>query len=130
MLYQQVNKVKIDNEKVADITDEIQKGAMAFLVEYKVLAIFCIIGPEAYSSFPRLGDCNYCSILAGALTSVAAGFSGMRAAATSANGRTAMAAKSGRSIWSVGLFHTILAAGWVFQLEALDFWAFLSSPLG
>ena len=42
MLYQQVNKVKIDNEKVADITDEIQKGAMAFLfAEYKVLAIFC-----------------------------------------------------------------------------------------
>ncbi|RJU86796.1 MAG: hypothetical protein DWC05_03560, partial [Candidatus Poseidoniales archaeon] len=31
MLYQQVNKVKIDNETVADITDEIQKGAMAFL---------------------------------------------------------------------------------------------------
>ena len=31
VLYQQVNKVKIDNEVVADITDEIQKGAMAFL---------------------------------------------------------------------------------------------------
>ena len=26
VLYQQVNKVKIDNEVVADITDEIQKG--------------------------------------------------------------------------------------------------------
>ena len=30
-LYNQVTKVKIDNEVVADITDEIQKGAMAFL---------------------------------------------------------------------------------------------------
>ena len=30
-LYNQVKKVKIDNEVVADITDEIQKGAMAFL---------------------------------------------------------------------------------------------------
>ncbi|MEL0182519.1 MAG: sodium/proton-translocating pyrophosphatase, partial [Candidatus Poseidoniales archaeon] len=43
MLYQQVNKVKIDNEVVAEITDEIQKGAMAFLfAEYRVLAIFCV----------------------------------------------------------------------------------------
>ena len=43
MLYQQVNKVKIDNETVADITDEIQKGAMAFLfAEYRVLAVFCV----------------------------------------------------------------------------------------
>ena len=32
MLYQQVNKVKIDNDKVANITEEIQKGAMAFLL--------------------------------------------------------------------------------------------------
>ena len=39
VLYQQVNKIKIDNKVVADITDEIQKGAMAFLfAEYKVLS--------------------------------------------------------------------------------------------
>ena len=44
VLYQQVNKVKIDNEVVADITDEIQKGAMAFLfAEYKVLSIFVVV---------------------------------------------------------------------------------------
>ena len=43
VLYQQVNKVKIDDEKVASITKEIQEGAMAFLVaEYKVLAIFVV----------------------------------------------------------------------------------------
>ena len=43
VLYQQVNKVKIDNEVVADITAEIRKGAMAFLfAEYRVLAIFCV----------------------------------------------------------------------------------------
>ena len=43
ILYQQVNKVKIDDEKVASITKEIQEGAMAFLVaEYKVLAIFVV----------------------------------------------------------------------------------------
>ena len=43
LLYQQVNKVKIDNETVAEITEEIQKGAMAFLfAEYRVLAVFCL----------------------------------------------------------------------------------------
>ena len=43
VLYQQVNKVKIDNEKVAEITQEIQDGAMAFLfAEYKVLSLIHI----------------------------------------------------------------------------------------
>ena len=95
MLYMRVNKVKIDNETVADITSEIQDGAMAFLkAEYRVLGIFVVVvgillwflnggEPETTIAF-----------FAGALASVGAGFSGMRAA-TSANGRTAMAAKSG-----------------------------------
>ena len=44
VLYQQVNKVKIDDEKVASITKEIQDGAMAFLwAEYKVLSIFVVV---------------------------------------------------------------------------------------
>ena len=95
MLYMRVNKVKIDNETVADITNEIQDGAMAFLkAEYRVLGIFVVVvglllwflnGGEADTTI---------AFFAGALASVAAGFSGMRAA-TSANGRTAMAAKSG-----------------------------------
>ena len=43
-LYNQVTKVKIDNEVVADITDEIQKGAMAFLfAEYRILSIFVVV---------------------------------------------------------------------------------------
>ena len=43
LLYQQVNKVKIDNETVAEITEEIQKGALAFLfAEYRVLAVCCV----------------------------------------------------------------------------------------
>ena len=95
MLYMRVNKVKIDNETVADITGEIQDGAMAFLkAEYRVLGIFVVVvglllwflnGGEADTTI---------AFFAGALASVGAGFSGMRAA-TSANGRTAMAAKSG-----------------------------------
>ena len=93
VLYQQVNKVKIDNETVADITQEIQDGAMAFLfAEYKVLSIFVVIVGAALA-FINDVDTSI-AFFAGAIASVLAGFSGMRAA-TSANGRTAMAAKNG-----------------------------------
>jgi len=130
MLYQQVNKVKIDNETVADITDEIQKGAMAFLfAEYRVLAVFCVaVGGLLF----WLNDYEIETTLAffaGALTSVLAGFSGMRAA-TSANGRTAMAAKTdgqagalavsynggavmGLSVGGLGLLGISLVAFWL-----------------
>ena len=41
MLYNKVNSVKIDNPTVADITKQIQDGAMAFLkAEYKYLSMF------------------------------------------------------------------------------------------
>ena len=128
MLYQQVNKVKIDNETVADITDEIQKGAMAFLfAEYRVLAVFCI-AVGAVLAF--INDTNTAvAFFAGAIASVLAGFSGMRAA-TSANGRTAMAAKSdgragalavsynggavmGLSVGGLGLLGISLVALWL-----------------
>ena len=92
-LYMKVNKVKIDNKVVADITEEIQDGAMAFLqAEYKILGIFvAAVGALLFV----LNDVETTiAFFAGALASVAAGFSGMRAA-TSANGRTAMAAKEG-----------------------------------
>ena len=92
VLYQQVNKVKIDNEVVADITDEIQKGAMAFLfAEYKVLSIFVVVVGAVLAWLN--GADTAIAFFAGAIASVAAGFSGMRAA-TSANGRTTMAAKN------------------------------------
>ena len=92
-LYLRVNKVEIDNKVVADITEEIQDGAMAFLqAEYKILGIFvAAVGALLFV----LNDVETTiAFFAGALASVAAGFSGMRAA-TSANGRTAMAAKEG-----------------------------------
>ena len=128
VLYQQVNKVKIDNETVADITDEIQKGAMAFLfAEYRVLAIFCVaVGGLLFF----INDANTAiAFFLGAIASVLAGFSGMRAA-TSANGRTAMAAKSegragalavsynggavmGLSVGGLGLLGISLVALWL-----------------
>ena len=128
VLYQQVNKVKIDNDTVADITEEIQKGAMAFLfAEYRVLAVFCV-AVGALLAFIDDTD-TAVAFFAGAIASVLAGFSGMRAA-TSANGRTAMAAKSdgragalavsynggavmGLSVGGLGLLGISLVALWL-----------------
>jgi K(+)-stimulated pyrophosphate-energized sodium pump len=129
MLYQQVNKVKIDNETVANITSEIRKGAMAFLfAEYKVLALFCVVVGALL--FALNGWETSLAFFAGALASVAAGFSGMNAA-TSANGRTAMAASGengqadalsvsynggavmGLSVGGLGLLGISLVAFWL-----------------
>tara|TARA_B100000131_G_scaffold120667_1_gene117692 strand:- start:39 stop:2096 length:2058 start_codon:yes stop_codon:yes gene_type:complete len=95
LLYSQVKKIEIENETVADITDQIQAGALAFLkAEYKYLSVFIVV----VSIFLfYINDFEYetpAAFLAGAFCSVAAGYSGM-SSATSANGRTAMAASSG-----------------------------------
>jgi K(+)-stimulated pyrophosphate-energized sodium pump len=132
-LYGQVNKVKIDNEVVADITDEIQKGAMAFLfAEYRILTIFVVV---VGALLAWLNDIETAiAFFAGAIASVLAGFSGMRAA-TSANGRTAMAAKNdgqagalavsynggavmGLSVGGLGLLGISLIAFWLNAGEA------------
>ncbi|HIF90946.1 MAG TPA: sodium-translocating pyrophosphatase [Candidatus Poseidoniales archaeon] len=95
ILYKKVNSIEIDNPKVAEITEEIQNGAMAFLTaEYKVLAVFVVVVGALLS---QITDTNTSiAFFAGAIASVLAGLSGMRAA-TSANGRTAMAAMKGQS---------------------------------
>ncbi len=127
-LYNQVTKVKIDNEVVADITDEIQKGAMAFLfAEYRILSIFVVV---VGAILAYLNDFETAiAFFAGAIASVLAGFSGMRSA-TSANGRTAMAAKNdgqagalavsynggavmGLSVGGLGLLGISLIAFWL-----------------
>ena len=128
MLYKKVNSVEIDNEVVADITQEIQDGAMAFLkAEYRVLSIFVVVVGVLLA---WLNDFETAiEFFAGAVASVAAGFSGMRAA-TSANGRTAMAAKNdgqagalavsynggavmGLSVGGLGLLGISLIAFWL-----------------
>ena len=44
LLYTQIEKIKIDNPTVADITQQIRDGAMAFLfAEYRYLAVFIAI---------------------------------------------------------------------------------------
>tara|TARA_B100000959_G_scaffold286741_1_gene366920 strand:+ start:4652 stop:6691 length:2040 start_codon:yes stop_codon:yes gene_type:complete len=95
LLYTQIEKIKISNPTVADITQQIREGAMAFLfAEYKYLAVFIAVVALLLFINPETGDKTVLAFLAGAAASVIAGFSGMRAA-TSANGRTAMAASSG-----------------------------------
>ena len=127
-LYNQVTKVKIDNGVVAEITDEIQKGAMAFLfAEYRILSVFVIVVGAVLA---WLNDVDTAiAFFAGAIASVLAGFSGMRSA-TSANGRTAMAAKNdgqagalavsynggavmGLSVGGLGLLGISLIAFWL-----------------
>ncbi len=127
-LYNQVNKVKIDNEVVAEITEEIQNGAMAFLfAEYRILFVFVIV---VGAGLAWLNDVDTSiAFFAGAIASVLAGFSGMRSA-TSANGRTAMAAKNdgqagalavsynggavmGLSVGGLGLLGISLIAFWL-----------------
>ena len=128
VLYKRVNSVEIDNEVVADITQEIQDGAMAFLkAEYRVLSIFVVVVGVLLA---WLNDMETAiAFFAGAVASVVAGFSGMRAA-TSANGRTAMAAKNdgqagalavsynggavmGLSVGGLGLLGISLIAFWL-----------------
>ncbi|HIE63220.1 MAG: sodium-translocating pyrophosphatase [Methanobacteriota archaeon] len=95
ILYKKVNSIEIDNPKVAEITEEIQNGAMAFLfAEYKVLAIFVVVVGALLVPLNDNNPDTAIAFFAGAIASVLAGFSGMRSA-TSANGRTAMAAKNG-----------------------------------
>ena len=95
VLYKKVTDVEITDSKVAEITQEIQDGAMAFLfAEYKVITVFVVV-VAALLAF--INDTNTAiAFLAGAIASVLAGFSGMRSA-TAANGRTAMAAMKGQS---------------------------------
>ena len=142
VLYNRVNSVEIDNEVVADITQEIQDGAMAFLkAEYRVLSIFVSVVGVLLA---WLNDIETAvAFLAGAAASVGAGFSGMRAA-TSANGRTAMAAKNegqagalavsynggavmGLSVGGLGLLGISLIAYW---LGAEDSGSNLSAAAG
>jgi K(+)-stimulated pyrophosphate-energized sodium pump len=93
LLYRRIVGIRIENQVVADITQEIQDGAMAFLkAEYRVLSVFILVvaGLLAYA----LGIQTAIAFVFGAFASVLAGFSGMKSA-TSANGRTAVAAAEG-----------------------------------
>lgn len=88
-----VESYEINIPRVAEITDAIREGAMAFLVaEYKILIWFVIIVGVALGIFISVNTAI--AFVLGALTSALAGNIGMRIA-TKANGRTSIAAKEG-----------------------------------
>ena len=92
-LFRKVDSVPVSNETVAGIGKQIQDGAMAFLrAEYRVLTIFVLL-VAFLLIFATDSWQTPIAFLLGAISSVIAGFAGMRAA-TTANTRTAMAASS------------------------------------
>lgn len=94
VIYNYVKSQPAGTDKMVEIAEEIQKGAMAFLKrEYKVLAIFIVIVFGLMAFTPSLGMPTAIAFLGGALCSILAGYIGMQAA-TKANVRTSEAARS------------------------------------
>ncbi len=92
-IYGYVKKQPSGNELMVDLGEQIHDGAMTFLRrEYKVLAIFVIVVAALLAW--AIGMETAGAYIFGALSSVFAGFFGMKAA-TRANVRTAAAANDG-----------------------------------
>jgi K(+)-stimulated pyrophosphate-energized sodium pump len=91
-IYMYVQGQSVGNDTMADLADQIHDGAMAFLRrEYSVLAVFVAV--VAILLFFAIGLETAYAYVAGALSSVLAGFFGMKAA-TRANVRTSAAASN------------------------------------
>ncbi|MDX1646338.1 MAG: sodium-translocating pyrophosphatase [Longimicrobiales bacterium] len=91
-IYGYVKKQDQGNETMVDLGEQIHDGAMAFLrTEYSVLAGFVAL--VAVLLALAIGTTSAIAYVLGALSSVAAGFSGMKAA-TRANTRTSAAANT------------------------------------
>ncbi len=91
-LFAKISYIRVDNERAAKIADAIHDGAMTFLKEeYKVISVVMAIATLvlAYAITPLAAGL----FVVGAITSLIAGYIGMRAA-TVANVRTTMAAKN------------------------------------
>jgi K(+)-stimulated pyrophosphate-energized sodium pump len=90
-LYLYVRGQSAGTDLMKELSERIHEGAMAFLRrEYTVLAVFVLV--VAVLLFLAIGSNTALAYITGALSSVLAGFFGMKAA-TRANVRTAAAAK-------------------------------------
>ncbi len=91
-MYFYVRKQSPGNEVMRDLADQIETGAMAFLKrEYSVLAVFVLIVMALL--WLAIGQWTALAYVFGALSSMTAGFIGMKAA-TKANVRTSEAARA------------------------------------
>jgi K(+)-stimulated pyrophosphate-energized sodium pump len=92
VLYKIVKAQPVGNDTMREISEDIHKGAMAFLGrEYRVLAIFIVL--VFILIFFAMGIQTALAFLGGALCSMVCGFIGMKAA-TRANVRTCEAARA------------------------------------
>ncbi len=88
-----IGRVKVDNEKAAAIAAAIRGGAMTFLsAEYKIIAV-AIVCVGAFITFWAQNTTAAVVFACASIISMITGYIGMRAA-TSANVRTALAAKN------------------------------------
>lgn len=93
VLAYKIKKIKVESEKVKEISGYIHEGAMAFLnKEYRILAIFVVV-VALVIGFSPLGWVQAGCFILGSFISALTGNLGMRIA-TIANARTAEAAKS------------------------------------
>ena len=93
-LVKKVNSNSKGNERMTELSNAINEGAMAFLGrEYKILSIFVLVVAIIMSLVPNLGWQTGISFVLGALFSGLAGFIGMQIA-TNSNARTTHAAES------------------------------------
>ena len=96
-----VSAQEVGTDRMREISSDIKDGAKAFLAaEYKVLAIFVVVVAVLLAVFNSGQAASHAlvgaSFVIGAVCSAAAGYAGMMVA-TSANVRTAHAARSGLS---------------------------------
>lgn len=90
-----ISKQDAGNERMKEIAGYIEEGSMTFLKrEYKYLAIFIVVIGVIIGIFLNIQ--TSIAFIIGAIFSILAGYFGMKVA-TSANVRTAEAAKSGQS---------------------------------
>jgi len=90
-----VKKESMGTERMAELSDAINEGAMTFLGrEYRMLSVFVAVVAVIMAVVPSLGWQYAASFILGAFFSALAGFIGMQIA-TQSNARTTHAAKSG-----------------------------------
>jgi len=91
--YGRITRFTVENERVAELSEIIHRGAMAFLYrEYKWLLPFLIV--VGVILLFTIGTASGVSFIVGGLCSAAAGYMGM-VVATRSNGKTAFAATRG-----------------------------------
>ena len=91
----QVTSADPGNDRMRELMEAIREGAMAFLRrQYRVLAMFVAVVALLIFAIPEYRLLGAMAYLSGAVASAGAGFVGMRIA-TSANARTAEAARTG-----------------------------------